>query len=282
MLDGDNFPELECCEPPLGTLEQIERVHDSTYVRSVFDQVPDQGQVYLDGDTALSPASGQAALRAVGGICAAVDAVLGGQAHNAFCAMRPPGHHAERSRAMGFCLFNNVAIAAHHARVIHGLKRVAVVDFDVHHGNGTQHTFYDDPALFFASSHQWPNYPGTGMIEETGVEDDRGCPTNINAHLSPGSGSLEFRAAWRDTLLPALENFSPELIIISAGFDAHERDPLASLNVQTEDFDWITHQIMIVADNCCDGHVVSSLEGGYDLSALGDSVAVHVTALMDH
>lgn len=281
-LHGDDFHGLERREPPLGTVEQIERVHDSGYVRAVFEQVPTQGHVYLDGDTVMSPSSGQAALRAVGGICAAVDAVIEGQAHNAFCAMRPPGHHAEHDHAMGFCLFNNVAIAAHHARVVHGLQQVAVVDFDVHHGNGTQHAFYDDPALFFASSHQWPNYPGTGTLDETGALDDRGCPTNMNAHLSPGSGSDEFRAVWRDTLLPALEDFAPDLIIISAGFDAHERDPLAGLNVKTDDFYWITRQIMAVADACCRGRVVSSLEGGYDLKALGDSVAVHVKALMDH
>mgnify|MGYP004003737407 CR=1 FL=1 len=279
-LEGEEFKELDRREPPKATLEQLDRAHDSDYVRSVLDNVPTEGLVYLDGDTAMSPASGEAALRAAGGICAAVDAVVSGKVQNAFCAHRPPGHHAERAQGMGFCLFNNVAVAAYHARVVHGLKRVAVVDFDVHHGNGTQHTFYDDPALFFGSAHQWPAYPGTGMVEERGVEDDRGASTNCNVPLAPDSGSREFRAAWQDILLPTLLDFAPDLIIVSAGFDAHERDPLANLNVQTEDYSWVTREIMNVADECCAGKLVSNLEGGYDLGALAASVTVHVKALM--
>lgn len=282
-LNDDDFGGLDRREPPQATLEQIDRAHDPDYVRFTLDQVPSEGQdrVQLDPDTAMSPASGEAALRAAGGVCAAIDALMAGEIQNAFCGSRPPGHHAERDRSMGFCLFNNVAVGAYHARVVHGLARVAVVDFDVHHGNGTQHTFYDDPALFFGSSHQYPAYPGTGLIEERGVEDDRGASTNSNVPLAPGDGSRHFRDAWENTLLPDLQDFAPDLIIISAGFDAHEMDPLANLNVQTEDYAWITRQIMNVADDCCDGRLISNLEGGYHLGALGASVAVHVKTLME-
>ncbi len=282
-LSAPEFKNLERRVSPEATIDQIERAHDSHYVRATLDQVPHEGEhrVHLDPDTVMSPASGEAALRAAGGLCAAIDGVMAGDFSNAFCGSRPPGHHAERDRAMGFCLFNNVAVAAYHARAVHGLKRVAVVDFDVHHGNGTQHTLYDDPGMFFGSSHQYPAYPGTGMVEERGVEDDRGASTNCNVPLQPGAGSREFREAWADTILPALRDFAPDFIIISAGFDAHERDPLANLNVQTADFGWVTLEIMKVADECCEGRLVSNLEGGYDLGALGASVAVHVTALMD-
>ena len=275
VLENDDFATLDRHEAPIAERSVIERTHDSAYVTQVLESVPGEGQVFLDPDTALCPASGEAALRAVGGVCAAVDAVITGDADNAFCAVRPPGHHAERDRAMGFCIFNNVVIAAAHARAAHGLSRVAVVDFDVHHGNGTQNSFYDDAGLFFGSSHQWPAYPGSGSADETGADN-----TNCNVPLPLRSGSREFRRAWEGTILPALESFAPELVIISAGFDAHARDPLANLEVQTEDYGWVTERIMEVADNCCDGRVVSSLEGGYDLQALAASVDCHVRTLM--
>ncbi len=274
-LGDDDFAALDRREAPKADRTVIELSHDAAYVTQVLESVPVEGLVYLDPDTALCPASGEAALRAVGAVCAAVDAVIGGDADNAFCAVRPPGHHAERDRAMGFCVFNNVAIAAEHARMAHGLSRVAVVDFDVHHGNGTQHLFYKDRNLFFGSSHQSGAYPGTGGAHETGPSD-----SNRNVPLAPGAGSREFRHAWEGTILPAVVTFAPELIIISAGFDAHARDPLANLEVQTEDYGWVTDRIMDVADNCCHGRVVSSLEGGYDLQALAESAACHVRALM--
>jgi len=276
VLEGDGFAALDRHEAPIVERSVIERTHDGAYVAQVLASVPDEGRVYLDPDTVLCPASGEAALRAVGGVCAAVDAVIAGDADNAFCAVRPPGHHAERDRAMGFCIFNNVVIAAAHARVAHGLSRVAVVDFDVHHGNGTQNSFYDDAGLFFGSSHQSPAYPGSGSVGETGAYN-----TNCNVPLPPGVGSREFRRAWERTILPTLVSFGPEFIIISAGFDAHERDPLANLEVQTGDYGWVTERIMEVADNCCDGRLVSSLEGGYDLQALAASVDCHVRKLMD-
>jgi acetoin utilization deacetylase AcuC-like enzyme len=223
----------------------------------------------------VSSGSGEAALRAAGGVVAAVDRVMSGNVQNAFCAVRPPGHHAEPTRAMGFCLFNNVAIGALHARAKHGLKRVAVVDFDVHHGNGTQVMFEEDEDLFFASSHQMPLYPGTGRPQE------RGRANNIvNATLDPGAGSHEFRQAWSNTVLPALGSFRPEFILISAGFDAHRRDPLANLNLVEEDYAWVTAQVCAIAKQHCAARVVSTLEGGYDLSALASSAAAHVKALM--
>lgn len=274
-LDGDDFSALDRREAPIADRAIIERTHDAAYVTQILESVPDVDLIFLDPDTAMCPASGEAALRAAGGACAAVDAVIAGDSDNAFCAVRPPGHHAERDRAMGFCIFNNVAIAAEHARAAHGLSRVAVLDFDVHHGNGTQNSFYGDPDLFFGSSHQWPAYPGSGSAHETGADN-----TNCNVPLSPGAGSREFRRAWEKTILPAVEEFAPELIIISAGFDAHARDPLANLEVQTEDYGWVTDRIMDVADDCCHGRVVSSLEGGYDLQALAASAACHVRALM--
>ena len=275
VLGDEDFAALDHHEAPIADRAVIERAHDPLYVSEILDTVPDEDRIYLDPDTALCPASGEAALRAVGGVCVAVDAVMTGKTDNAFCAVRPPGHHAERNRAMGFCIFNNVAVAAEHARAVHGLSRVAVVDFDVHHGNGTQHTFYDDPGLFFGSSHQWPAYPGTGSADETGAGN-----SNCNVPLSPGAGSREFRRAWERTILVELESFAPELVIISAGFDAHVRDPLANLEVQTEDYGWVTERIMEVANGCCDGRVVSSLEGGYDLQALAASAACHVQTLM--
>jgi acetoin utilization deacetylase AcuC-like enzyme len=276
-LETEEFTFLQRHQAPKGTLRQIERVHAPFYVEAVFENVPNHGHVHLDPDTAINPASGEAALRAVGGICAAVDAVADGVARNAFCAVRPPGHHAESSAAMGFCLFNNVAVAAEHARSVHGMERVAVVDFDVHHGNGTQNHFFRYRDLFYASSHQWPCYPGTGMEHETGVFNNI-----VNVPLKPGTGSEEFRRGYVERILPALRNFHPDILLISAGFDAHARDPLAQIRLQTADFAWVTRELLDVAEHCCRGRVVSTLEGGYDLQALAESTAAHVRALMGH
>jgi acetoin utilization deacetylase AcuC-like enzyme len=236
--------------------------------------VPKAGLVAVDADTILSPGSGEAALRAAGAVVTAVDDVAKERVANAFCAIRPPGHHAEASTAMGFCLFNNVAIGAYHARDVHGFERVAVMDFDVHHGNGTQAIFEHDPKLFYASTHQMPLYPGTGSIQETGVG-------NIcNAPLPPYAGSDEFRAAMSDRVLPAMDAFRPDLVIISAGFDAHKADPLANLQLVEADYAWATDELVGIAKRHCGGRVVSALEGGYDLHALAASAAAHVKQLV--
>jgi acetoin utilization deacetylase AcuC-like enzyme len=273
-LEAPEFAALDRREAPRADLEQIARVHSRAYVDGVLAAVPQSGHRGLDPDTIVSPGSGEAALRAAGALTAAVDAVVRGEVSNAFCAVRPPGHHAEVDRAMGFCLFNNVAVGAEQARRVHGLARVAVVDFDVHHGNGTQHMFETDADLFYASTHQSPLYPGTGAAEETGVGNI------VNAPLAPMSGSREFRAAISETVLPALSAFRPDLVMISAGFDAHADDPLASLRFHESDYEWVTRELMAVADTCCGGRVVSTLEGGYDLEALAASAAAHVRALM--
>ncbi len=273
-LEGEAFAALERREAPLAERAQIERVHDPAYVQAVLEAIPRSGRVGLDPDTIVSPGSGEAALRAAGAICGAVDAVVAGEVRNAFCAVRPPGHHAGPRRAMGFCLFNNVAIGALHARAGHGLSRVAVVDFDVHHGNGTQAAFERDPDLFFASVHQSPLYPGTGAVGERGVGNI------VNRPLPPMSGSREFRAAMTEGILPALESFAPDFILVSAGFDAHTDDPLASLNFTEEDYGWATGEIVRIAEGCCTGRVVSTLEGGYNLEALKTSAAALVRALM--
>jgi acetoin utilization deacetylase AcuC-like enzyme len=268
------FAGLDRREAPRATIDQIARVHPRQFVEDLLAAVPAQGAVQVDGDTVLSPGSGEAALRAAGAVVAAVDAVIGGQGRNAFCAVRPPGHHAEPARAMGFCLFNSIAVGALHARAAHGLERVAVIDFDVHHGNGTQASFWDDRDLFYASSHQSPLYPGTGSAAERGVGNI------VNAPLRPGSGSQEFRAAYRDRILPALRDFQPDIVLISAGFDAHADDPLAGLNVATADYAWVTAELCQAAVETAQGRVVSALEGGYDLHALADAAGAHVRALM--
>jgi acetoin utilization deacetylase AcuC-like enzyme len=273
-LKTAEFAALEWREAPRASDAQLELVHDRAYIAEIMHAVPQVGIVDLTLDTAISPASGEAALRAAGAVCAAVDAVVRGEATNAFCAVRPPGHHAERDRPMGFCLFNNVAIGAFHARKAHGLRRVAVADFDVHHGNGTQDSFVDDPNLFYASTHQYPAYPGTGAADETGLGNI------VNAPLRPMTGSEGFRAAWSRIILPALDDFAPDLVLISAGFDAHKDDPLASLRLEDEDFKWVTQQIVTVANTRCQGRVVSTLEGGYNLPALARGAANHVRALM--
>jgi acetoin utilization deacetylase AcuC-like enzyme len=273
-LSADDFAGLDRREAPFAEFEQIALVHDEYYIKALLNTVPRTGRVEIDGDTVLSPASGEAAVRAVGGVCAAVDDVASGRVANAFCALRPPGHHAERGLAMGFCLFNNVAVAARHAQKKHGFGRVAVVDFDVHHGNGTQHMFEADPTLFYASSHQFPAYPGTGSASETGVGNV------VNVPLRPGSGSVAFRAAYTETILPQLRAFAPDFLLISAGFDAHTRDPLCQLEVETADFEWLTLELYAVAADMCGGRMVSTLEGGYDLVALADCAQAHVGVLM--
>lgn len=258
---------------PAANREALLLAHTPEHVDRVLAAVPEEGRAHLDSDTAVCPESREAAFRAAGALVAAVDAVMAGRARSAFAAVRPPGHHAGPGRAMGFCLFNNIAVAALHARRAHGLRRVAVVDFDVHHGNGTEAVFRDDEGLFFASSHQFPNYPGTG----SGREDNDHI---INATLRPGSGSEAFRAAWSGRILPALSAFVPELVLVSAGFDAHMKDPLALLNLVEADFAWVTREIRRVAEECCDGRLVSTLEGGYDLDALAASAVAHVGALV--
>ena len=274
-LDDKAFAALAREEAPPAAREELARVHPTFYIDAVLNAVPERGYASLDPDTHVSPGSGDAALRAAGALVAGVDRVMSGKVQNAFCAVRPPGHHAEPTRAMGFCLFNNVAVGALHARARHGLKKIAVVDFDVHHGNGTQVMFEEDEALFFASTHQMPFYPGTGRVHE------RGRALNIhNRPLDPGDGSHEFRQAWDNTLLPALDVFGPDFVFISAGFDAHRRDPLANLNLTEADFAWVTEKVCAIAKARCAGRVVSTLEGGYDLKALADSSVAHVKALM--
>jgi len=274
-LEAEEFHLLDRQTAPLAEVDQIARVHDRRYVMQALAAVPKAGHIGLDADTVISPASGEAALRAAGALCAAVDYVMSGHVRNAFCAVRPPGHHAMPSHAMGFCVFNNVAIGALHARHHHGLKRVAVIDFDVHHGNGTEAMFRHDPGLMYCSTHQMPHYPGTGSPRERG---DHG--NIINAPLPPMAGSPEFRDAIGRLVLPALNNFKPEMIFISAGFDAHTRDPLASLHLTEDDYVWVTRKLLELAGEVCGGRVVSTLEGGYNLTALARCSAVHVREMM--
>ena len=272
-LDAPQFTALQRLEAPRATREQLERVHDAAYVDRIFASAPGEGHARLDPDTVMSPGSLEAALRAAGAAGAATDAVLSNETRRAFCAVRPPGHHATRDQAMGFCLFNSVAVAAAHALAVHDIKRVAIVDFDVHHGNGTQDIFQHDVRVMYASSHQMPLYPGTGAASE------HGDGNIVNAPLAPGAGSMEFRAAWSKFLLPELDMFRPQLLLVSAGFDAHARDPLADLKLATDDYTWITQCLCELADRHADGRIVSSLEGGYDLVALRECTAVHVTTL---
>jgi acetoin utilization deacetylase AcuC-like enzyme len=275
-LEGEAFSPLLREQAPEATREQLLRAHPASHVDAILSIRPEPGElVQLDADTAMNHASAEAALRAAGGAALAVDAVMDGWVRAAFVATRPPGHHAEPRRAMGFCLFNNAAVAAFQARARWGLRRVAVVDFDVHHGNGTQAIFWNDPELFYASSHQSPCYPGTGSPAERGVADNI-----VNAPLPPGADGAAFRRAWSQTILPGLDAFAPELLIISAGFDAHQRDPLAQLRLETEDFAWVTAELLAAAGRHIGGRVVSLLEGGYDLDALAASAAAHVRVLM--
>ncbi len=274
-LAGPEFAALDRRDCPLGSDTQIALCHPQSYIDGIVAAEPLTGTRALDADTHMSPGSVAAARRAVGGAVAAVDAVLAGEVRNAFVAARPPGHHAETALVMGFCLFGNVAIAAKHAMTVHGLTRVAVVDFDVHHGNGTQDLLWNEARALFFSSHQMPLWPGTGD------PSDRGAHGQVhNIPLPPQSGGAEMRAAYAARVFPVIDAFAPELILISAGFDAHAADPLAELNWQTGDFIWLTQQVCALAAKHCEGRVVSVLEGGYDLDALADSAAAHVQALM--
>ena len=273
-LSHTDFDRLSRVQSPKAEFDTITLMHDPYYVETIFNSLPISNFKQLDPDTILSPGSGDALLRSVGGICSAVDNVLSGVSNNAFCCMRPPGHHAEYGEAMGFCIFNNIAVAAKYAQKKYGIDKVAVVDFDVHHGNGTQHLFENDPNLFYASTHQYPAYPGTGAISEVGLGNI------VNVPLKPGSGSEAFREAYTKTILPKLNTFEPQLLLVSAGFDAHRKDPLCQLNLNSDDFSWVTKHLIEVADNHCQGMLISTLEGGYDLDALASSVAKHVQELL--
>ncbi|HVX79188.1 MAG TPA: histone deacetylase family protein [Bradyrhizobium sp.] len=275
VLGEGRFDKLVREQAPEGSLDLVTLCHNEHYVDELRLIAPSKGQVYLDGDTSMSPGTWEAVMRAVGGAVAAADAVMTGAHHNAFVAMRPPGHHAETNRPMGFCFFDHAAIATRYAQRKYGIARAAVVDFDVHHGNGTQDIFWADPTVMYCSTHQMPLFPGTGASGERGEHDNI-----VNAPLAAEDGGSKFRAAFENTILPHLRKFSPELIVISAGFDAHYRDPLASLNLRAEDFGWVTRKVMEVAENSAGGRIVSVLEGGYDLQGLKESVAEHVTALM--
>jgi acetoin utilization deacetylase AcuC-like enzyme len=273
-LEHENFAPLDRHEAPAAPADMVLLAHPESYLERVTAAIPEEGLAQIDADTTASPKSLEAALTAIGGANAAVDSVLRGEADNAFLAARPPGHHAERDKAMGFCHFNQAAIAARYAQKTYGLERVAIVDWDVHHGNGTQDIFWDDPSVVYCSTHQMPLYPGTGAKNETGAGNI------VNAPLSPHDGSDHFREAFRSRVLPALEEARPDLIIISAGFDAHHRDPLAEINLVASDFDWATGKILDVAGRYCNNRVVSILEGGYDLVGLAESSAVHILRLM--
>ncbi|MCS6877872.1 MAG: histone deacetylase family protein [Geminicoccaceae bacterium] len=275
-LEDADLPGLVRREAPMAPLEAIRRAHPEPYPSRVRAAVPASGHAYLDPDTVVSPRSWEAALAAAGGAIAAVDAVLSGEDARAFCCLRPPGHHAEPARAMGFCLFNNVAVAALHARHAHGVRRIAIVDFDVHHGNGTQAIFWNDPDTLFVSTHQWPLYPGTGRRTETGAHGNV-----LNLPLPPGTDGKAYRAAVEAEALPRIDGFAPELVLISAGFDAHARDPLANFALLEEDFAWITRALVELAERHARGRIVSVLEGGYDLVALAASVIAHLHALAE-
>ena len=274
-LEDERFASLIRETALLGTLDQVTLCHPREFGEAIIAASPQTGLVQIDGDTLMSPGTVEAVLHGVGAAVQAVDEVMAGRASNAFCAMRPPGHHAESFKAMGFCFFNNAAIAARHAQRQHGAQRVAIIDWDVHHGNGTQEIFWDDASVMYASTHEMPLYPGTGAASERGRHG-----TIVNAPLRAGDGSDVFRHAMETALLPRIEAFAPDLIVISAGFDAHWRDPLANLKLKEPDFAWATEQLMAIADRHCAGRIVSILEGGYDLEGLSRSAAAHVTALM--
>ncbi len=276
-LSEERFQNLLQVEAPLATREQIVRAHPEGYYDFLERNRPQDEMIALDGgDTIMSPGTWEAVLRGAGAGVAAVDEVMKGKAKNAFCRVRPPGHHAEQARPCGFCLFNNAAIASFHAQSVHGAERVAVVDFDVHHGNGTQAIFWSQPSMLYASTHQMPLFPGTGSIGERGETGNI-----VNAPLRAGDGGAQFREAFESVILPALKRHAPDLIIVSAGFDAHRADPLGNINLVEEDYAWVTRKLIDVARERSGGRLVSMLEGGYDLTALGRSVAVHVQALLE-
>jgi acetoin utilization deacetylase AcuC-like enzyme len=275
-LDDEAFAGLVWAAAPAATLEELTRVHPQDYVEAILGIRPGPGEyAQVDGDTVMSQGSAEAALRAAGAVVAGVDAVMEGTVQTAFAAVRPPGHHATPGIPGGFCLFNNVAVGARHAQARYGIERVAILDFDVHHGQGTQAVVEPDPTLFYGSTHQYPLYPGTGFASERGVAGNV-----VNVPLAPGAGGAEFRTAWSERILPALDDFAPELVMVSAGFDAHAADPLAQLEVETADFLWLTEELVAMAVRHAEGRLVSVLEGGYDLNALAQSVAAHVDALM--
>lgn len=274
-LEEERFALLQRVEAPEGTLAQVELCHPTAYAQAIVQAAPQEGMVQVDADTIMSPGTLSAALHGVGAAVHAVDEVMTRRATNAFSAMRPPGHHAESDKAMGFCFFNNAAIAARHAQKAHGAERVAIVDWDVHHGNGTQEIFWSDASVLYASTHEMPLYPGTGAPSERGEHG-----TIVNAPLRAGDGTDVFRDAFESAILPRLADFRPDLVIISAGFDAHWRDPLANINLREADFTWATQKLMELADRHAGGRLVSILEGGYDLEGLSKSAAAHVMALM--
>ena len=275
-LKSHRFEALLRDEAPEADQVMLERCHPSAYIQAIKESCPASGIARLDADTWLSPGSWEAMLRGAGAATHAVDQVMSGRVQNAFAAIRPPGHHAEQQTAMGFCFFNNAAIAARHAQAVHGIERVAIIDWDVHHGNGTQDIFWSDPSVLYVSTHEMPLYPGTGAADETGA-----FGTILNVPMQAGDGSEAFRAAFDDVVLPRLHEFRPDFLIISAGFDAHRDDPLGNLQLDEADFAWATRQLMALADVHAHGRIVSVLEGGYDLQGLSLSVAAHVEALMD-
>jgi acetoin utilization deacetylase AcuC-like enzyme len=274
-LEDERFQALARVEAPRAPLETITLVHSMEYVEAIQEASPAQGLVQIDADTSMSPGSFEAALRCVGGGMQAVDEVMNQKADNAFVATRPPGHHAETARPMGFCLFNNIAIAARYSQTRYGAERAAIVDFDVHHGNGSQDIFWADKTVMYCSTHEMPLYPGTGATAERGDFN-----TIVNAPLRAGDGGDQFREAFDSVILPRLREFNPDILLISAGFDAHTRDPLANLNLVETDFAWVTQELMEIADRSAQGRIVSMLEGGYDLQGLARSAAAHVSALM--
>jgi acetoin utilization deacetylase AcuC-like enzyme len=274
-LEAESFQLLARDAAPRASLEALTRVHPDEYVATIERATPVKGHVRVDQDTSMSPGTWEAAIRSAGGAVFAVDEVMSGKVNNAFVATRPPGHHAELSTPMGFCFFNNAAIAARHAQAAYGAERIAIVDFDVHHGNGTQDIFWNERNVMYASSHEMPSYPGTGAMSETGEHNQI-----VNAPLRAGDGGVQFREAYEYLILPRVEDFAPDLVIISAGFDAHFRDPLGNLRLREEDFAWVTRKLMAIAKKSCNSRVVSLLEGGYDLDGLAKSVAAHVAALM--
>ncbi len=273
-LEDERFAYLLRQSAAIGLDEDILRVHSQSHISILREKSPSSKIIHLDADTVMSPNSLEAAYRAVGAARQAVDAVMNAEVANAFVASRPPGHHAETATAMGFCLFNNVAIAARHAQIRHGAERIAIIDWDVHHGNGTQEIFWSDPSVLYCSSHQMPLYPGTGAASETGEKGNI-----LNTPLVEGDGSEQFREAMEQYILPRVAAFRPDLILISAGFDAHHRDPLGGLRLDEADFCWATEELMNIAAINCKGRIVSLLEGGYDLRGLASSVAAHVSTL---